>query len=332
MTDANGVPRSLPLSAVDVEEGFNPRSSADEERQAQLVESVRRHGILQPLLVAPAGEGEAFRVVAGHRRLAAAAAVGLMEVPAIVREPEAGEAEALAVVENLQREDLNPIDEARGLDRAMRARGLNQGQIAEELSISPKRVSERLGLLRLPDAVQARIAAGLVPTTLRKTLAAIAKVSSEVAEGCTALVGENHVEASALEGDPARVVTSLGRFEWRDDDGEPKPAPIALAVETWRPVPLDGLPITDEVREELRPRVEALGNDQWGDGASFRFGAEDADAARLRLPARVPRRRPVRHLKVRVRSQLHRRPATTQARRARAAHARGRRARGRPPP
>jgi hypothetical protein len=58
VTDANGVPRSLPLSAIDVEEGFNPRTTTDEKRQAQLVESVRRHGILQPLLVAPAGEGE----------------------------------------------------------------------------------------------------------------------------------------------------------------------------------------------------------------------------------------------------------------------------------
>ena len=277
MTDANGTPCNLPLSAVDVEEGFNPRTAVDDERQAQLVESVRRHGILQPLLVAPAGEGEAFRVVAGHRRLAAAAAVGLMEVPAIVREPETGEAEALAVVENLQREDLNPIDEARGLDRAMRARGLNQSQVAEELSISPKRV---LGLLRLPDEVQARIAAGAVPPTLRKTLAAMAKVSAEVAEGCAALVAGAHVEASALEADPARVVMSLERFEWREDDGEPKPPPAALPVETWRPVRLDGLPITDEVREELRPRVEALGNDQWGDNVAFRFDAEDADAAR----------------------------------------------------
>lgn len=217
MTDANGVPRSLPLSTIDVEDDFNPRTTADEERQSQLVESVRRHGIIQPLLVAPAGEGEGFQVVAGHRRLAAAAAVGLMEVPVIVREPERGEAETLAVVENLQREDLNPIDEARGLEAAMRARRLTQAQLAEELSISPKRVSERLGLLRLPDGVQARVAAGEVAPALRKTLAGIARVSAPVAEGCAALVAAGHVEASALESDPGRVVASLGRFEWRDD-------------------------------------------------------------------------------------------------------------------
>ena len=280
MTDANGVPRSLPLSAIDVEEGLNPRTSSDEERQAQLVESVRRHGILQPLLVAPAGEGEGFRVVAGHRRLAAAAAVGLMEVPAIVREPRDGEAPALAVIENLQREDLNPIDEARGLEQAMRGRRLNQTQLAEELSISPKRVSERLGLLRLPEEVQARIAAGGVPPTLRKTLATIAKVSAEVAEGCSALVAAGHVEASAVEADTARVVAMLERVSWQDDDGAPKAAPVALAIEEWRPVRLDGLPVDEAIREELRPRLEALGTNQWGESVSLRFDTEDADAAR----------------------------------------------------
>ena len=280
MTDANGVPRSLPLSAIDVEEGFNPRTTTDEKRQAQLVESVRRHGILQPLLVAPAGEGEGFRVVAGHRRLAAAAAVGLMEVPTIVREPENGEAPALAVIENLQREDLNPIDEARGLEQAMRGRRLNQTQLAEELSISPKRVSERLGLLRLPEEVQARIAAGGVPPALRKTLAAIAKVSPEVAEGCSALVAAGHVEASAFEADPARVVAMLERVSWQDDGGEPKAAPVALAIEEWRPVRLDGLPLDEAIREELRPRLEALGTDGWGDNVGVRFDTEDADAGR----------------------------------------------------
>lgn len=162
MIDAHGVPRSLPLSAIEVEEGFNPRTTSDGERQAQLVESVRRHGILQAVLVAPSGEGEGFRVVAGHRRLAAAAAIGLMEVPAVVREPAAGEAEALAVIENLQREDLNPIDEARGFEQAMKARRLNPGQLAEELSVPASRISDRLGLLRLPDEVQARIASGTV--------------------------------------------------------------------------------------------------------------------------------------------------------------------------
>ena len=194
--------------------------------------------------------------------------------------PENGEAPALAVIENLQREDLNPIDEARGLEQAMRGRRLNQTQLAEELSISPKRVSERLGLLRLPEEVQARIAAGGVPPALRKTLAAIAKVSPEVAEGCSALVAAGHVEASAFEADPARVVAMLERVSWQDDDGAPKAAPVALAIEEWRPVRLDALPVDEAIREELRPRLEALGTNQWGESVSLRFDTEDADAAR----------------------------------------------------
>jgi len=172
VTDANGVPRSLPLSAIDVEEGLNPRTSSDEERQAQLVESVRRHGILQPLLVAPAGEGEGFRVVAGHRRLAAAAAVGLMEVPAIVREPRDGEAPALAVIENLLgTADRILVGEVRGPEALDMLQAMNtghEGSLSTCHANSPADALRRLetmilmGDVDLPlDAVRAQLESAL---------------------------------------------------------------------------------------------------------------------------------------------------------------------------
>src|SRR3954449_8656362 len=97
----------VPLAKIKPAEGFNPRSDFDEERMAELVESVKRHGIISPLTLAP--EGDRFTIIAGERRYRAAQAAELKEVPAQGREPEA-DALALAVAENVVRADLSPIE------------------------------------------------------------------------------------------------------------------------------------------------------------------------------------------------------------------------------
>ena len=101
----------VPLAQIKPSEGFNPRSDFDEEQLAELVASVKRHGIITPLTLTPDGDG-GFTIVAGERRYRAAKAAKLREVPAQVREAD-GDALSLAIAENVIRADLNPLEEAR---------------------------------------------------------------------------------------------------------------------------------------------------------------------------------------------------------------------------
>ena len=115
-----------------------------------LITSIRTHGILEPLLVRPTeGDGPLFQVVAGHRRLAAALDVGLDTVPCITRDLEDDEVFAIMLVENLRREDIDPVDEARGYFRLVE-HGWTQKRLAEEIGTSKATVSSRLKLLSLP--------------------------------------------------------------------------------------------------------------------------------------------------------------------------------------
>jgi ParB family chromosome partitioning protein len=119
---APGAVLMVALDLVEVRDGFNPRSERDKRDFAHLVAGLREHGVLQPVLVAPA-DGDRFRLIAGEGRYRAAVEAGLAEIPALVRETDS-ETDwlDLALIENLAREDLNPVDEARGyqalLDRA----------------------------------------------------------------------------------------------------------------------------------------------------------------------------------------------------------------------
>jgi ParB family transcriptional regulator, chromosome partitioning protein len=113
-TGAGDGVQMVPLNAIDVVEGFNPRDERDADDFAQLVARVREYGVLQPVLVAPAEDGR-FRLIAGEGRYRAAIAAGDKEIPARLRpvDDETGGVE-LALVENLVREQLDPVDEARG--------------------------------------------------------------------------------------------------------------------------------------------------------------------------------------------------------------------------
>jgi ParB family chromosome partitioning protein len=129
-----------------------------EEGLAELVASVREHGVMQPVVVRACPGG--YQLVAGSRRLEAARQAGLTEVPAVIRECGESEVLELALVENLQREDINPIEEAMGLHRLAHQFGLTQEQIAQRLGRSRSAVANCLRLLNLPDAVRDSIARG----------------------------------------------------------------------------------------------------------------------------------------------------------------------------
>lgn len=139
---------------------YQPRRVIEHSRLEELVESIRVHGILEPLIVTPKGEG--YELVVGHRRLAAATLAGIASVPAIVRTATNQQKLELALVENLQRHELNPMDEATAFQRLATEFGLTQGEIATQVGKSRTAVANAVRLLQLPEEMQRSIAEGRV--------------------------------------------------------------------------------------------------------------------------------------------------------------------------
>jgi ParB family chromosome partitioning protein len=130
----------------------------DEEKLHGLADSIRAQGLIQPVLVRREGAG--YRLIAGERRWRAAQLAGLRELPAIVRDASDGEAFELALVENLQRTDLNPIEEAEGYRRLMSEFSFTQEQVSQRVGKDRSSVANALRLLALPAAVKAMVAEG----------------------------------------------------------------------------------------------------------------------------------------------------------------------------
>jgi ParB family chromosome partitioning protein len=157
--------RSVPVARIVVPDGFNPRGRVVEDRElAQLADSIRRHGVLQPIRVRATEDG-GFVLIAGERRYRAAVKAGVSEVPVIVRPAGAGDAEeeadllVEAVIENDLRVDLDPLSRARGYRRLLDS-GLTVKGIAERLHTTQARVKEHLQILKLPDGLQEKVGGG----------------------------------------------------------------------------------------------------------------------------------------------------------------------------
>ena len=140
---------------------FQPRRNFDEANLQSLADSIRAQGILQPILVRRSPENPStYEILAGERRWRAAQAVQLHEVPVVVRELGDREASEIALVENIQRQDLNPIEEAQGYKRLVEEFGHTQEALAEALGKSRSHIANTLRLLNLPDEIQTMIADG----------------------------------------------------------------------------------------------------------------------------------------------------------------------------
>ena len=154
---------SLPISQV--EPGLNqPRKRFDPEALAELADSIREHGIIQPLTVRRLSSGY-YQIIAGERRWRAAKQAGLDEVPAVIIEADDRKVMELGLIENLQREDLNPAEEARGYQVLMTEYGMTQEQVAQRMGKSRPAVTNALRLLNLPEDVltlveEGRLSAG----------------------------------------------------------------------------------------------------------------------------------------------------------------------------
>jgi ParB family chromosome partitioning protein len=178
--------RTLPIAFLRPNR-FQPRKSFGAEDLADLAESVREKGILQPILVRPiAGDPQAYEIVAGERRWRAAQQAKLHDVPVVVREMSDGEALELAIVENVQRSDLNAIEEAAAYHELMERFRYTQEQIAKEVGRSRSHIANTLRLLRLPESVKAMIRDGRLTAGHARTLLGAADPEArarEIVEG-----------------------------------------------------------------------------------------------------------------------------------------------------
>jgi len=138
---------------------YQPRQRFDAAYLAELEQSIRQFGVIEPLVARPLADGS-YEIMAGHMRWRAAQGAGLSQVPVVVREADDRTAAVIALVENLLRRDLNPIEEGRALRRLREEFGLTQKQLAELLGVSQSAISKTLGLLGLDPAVQAFIEDG----------------------------------------------------------------------------------------------------------------------------------------------------------------------------
>ena len=142
------------LRINDIEPNKNqPRQIFDDDALSELADSIREHGVLQPLIVRPMLDGS-YQLVAGERRWRASRLAGLTEVPVIVRALTDSEVAIIALIENLQREDLNPIEEAEGISRLIQEHGFTQEQAADKLGKSRSALTNTLRLMKLPEKVR----------------------------------------------------------------------------------------------------------------------------------------------------------------------------------
>lgn len=150
----------ITLNIIEIEPNQNqPRTDFDDESLKELARSIARHGVIQPIVVKPISSGK-YKIIAGERRFRAARAAGLVEVPVIIKDVTDTQVMELALVENLQRENLNAIEEAKGYKALMDNYGFTQIQVAETVGKSRSYVANAIRLLNLPEKVVQKLKIG----------------------------------------------------------------------------------------------------------------------------------------------------------------------------
>lgn len=168
---------SAPIEAI-TPNPYQPRDVFDEAALDELSASIREKGVLQPLVVRRVADGR-FQLIAGERRFRAAQRAGLTWVPIVVRDADDGEALELALIENLQRENLNPIEEARAYERLANEFHLGQEEIARRVGKSRSAITNALRLLGLPAEVLAQLESGALSAAHARTLLGLESAGSQ---------------------------------------------------------------------------------------------------------------------------------------------------------
>jgi ParB family chromosome partitioning protein len=169
VAEANGGQKRLPVEFL-IANRSNPRRDFDGEQLEELTNSIREKGVMQPLLVRPSRDPNQFEIIAGERRWRAAQRAGLHDVPVIIREVDDKEALELAIIENVQRVDLNPLEEAMGYGQLLDQFNYTQQDLAQVIGKSRSHVANTLRLLKLPTEVKDMLARGELTAGHARTL------------------------------------------------------------------------------------------------------------------------------------------------------------------
>lgn len=205
---------------------YQPRCNFDEEKLQELAASIKEFGVVQPVVVRK--KGRSYELVAGERRLRAAGLSGLTKVPAIVKDYDDAKMMEIALIENIQRHDLNPIEEAQGLRRLMQEFKLTQEQTAEKVGRSRSAVTNILRLLNLPAQVQEQIINGVLTMGQAKQLLGLPKPEQmcEVAEAIIANGWSSRMTEEVVrklkEGKKLKIVRELIEEEAKNKDNKEK--------------------------------------------------------------------------------------------------------------
>lgn len=236
---------------------FQPRRQMDKESISRLAQSIRRDGIINPLLVRRKGGG--LELVAGERRLLAAQEAGLDQVPVVIRELTDEKTLELALIENIQREDLNPLDEAEAYQQLVRQFGLSQNEVATRVSKQRATVANMLRLLKLPKAVQKHLRDGEITMGHGRALLAIPEEKEQI-RLCKRIIAEGlsvrSVEEAAGQGGAEKKPRKKKEKEKRD--------PNVKAAE-------------EEMTQSLRTKVRIVGHGDRGRVEIHYYSAEELD-------------------------------------------------------
>ena len=261
---ASDAPSTLPLTAL-VPGQYQPRTRMDEGALYELAESIRAQGIMQPILVRKLSAGPQagqYEIIAGERRFRAATLAGLTDVPVLVRDVPDEAAAAMALIENIQREDLNPLEEAQGLQRLVHEFGHTHEQAAAAVGRSRSAASNLLRLLHLAEPVQTMLIAGDIDMGHARALLSLDKAEQ--------ITTANQVAARKLS---VRETEALVKKVAAGDDGRSPSARSAAAKSG------DVLRVEEELSDLLMAQVEVRlkksGKQQTGEVA-IAFGSLEA--------------------------------------------------------
>jgi ParB family chromosome partitioning protein len=210
--DLGAEPTEVEIDAI-VPGPMQPRTHFDEGSLEGLADSIRTHGVVQPLLVRRQGDG--FELIAGERRWRAARLAGLSKVPIVVKDVPDGDLLEIALIENIQRENLNPIEEAQAYQRLIETVGLTQEALAARVGRDRSYITNYLRLLKLPDDLQKLVIEGRLSTGHARTILGLShvdlqrKIARQVIDGSLSVRATEHLVRKAVEGSPAKTAMAV---------------------------------------------------------------------------------------------------------------------------